>query len=79
MDVLALTHLRKATVFSLVFDGRAVRPARLLAELDEDLLEPLDLLVGLFEMVLEARGAKRARLSADPANNAEEASETFTE
>ena len=34
-------------------DGRALRPAGLLAELLERLLEPLDLLVGLFEMTFQ--------------------------
>ena len=36
-------------------DRRAVRAVRLLAELREDLLQPLDLLVRLFQMLLEAR------------------------
>jgi hypothetical protein len=36
-------------------DGRALRPAGLLAELLEHLLEPLDLLVGPLEMTFQSR------------------------
>jgi hypothetical protein len=36
-------------------DRRTLRPAGLLAELLEDLLKPLDLLVGLFQMALQSR------------------------
>jgi hypothetical protein len=36
-------------------DGRALCPAGLLAELLENLLKPLDLLIGLFEMALQPR------------------------
>jgi hypothetical protein len=36
-------------------DRRALRPGGPLAELLEDLLKPLDLLVGLFQVALQAR------------------------
>jgi hypothetical protein len=35
-------------------DGRALRPAGLLAELLKHLLKPLDLLVGLFDMAFQS-------------------------